>query len=114
MNPTHESNRRHWDAASGPWQQGIDESVDWRRCPLDPAIALAEQELAHLGDLSGKRACALGSGDNLVLLAPGPTAAFDDDRGIDFVATGTAVTPASFGVLADGVIGELGDHDGQQ
>jgi len=45
----------------------------------------------------------LGPTDNLVLLAPGPTAAFGDDQGIAFVTTGTAVSPASFGVLADGV-----------
>jgi hypothetical protein len=46
----------------------------------------------------------LGPGDNLVLLAPGPTPALGDDRGIAFVAAGRAVTPASFGVLADGVL----------
>ncbi|MCP4537079.1 MAG: hypothetical protein GY832_08020 [Chloroflexi bacterium] len=46
----------------------------------------------------------LGANDNLVLLAPGPTGAFDDDRGISFVTTGDAVTPASFGVLVDGVL----------
>lgn len=46
----------------------------------------------------------LGPNDNLVLLAPGPTQAFDDDRGIAFVAESTAVTPASFGVLTDGVL----------
>ncbi len=46
----------------------------------------------------------LGPTDNLVLLAPGPTPAFADDVGIAFVANGTAVTPASFGVLADGVL----------
>jgi hypothetical protein len=45
----------------------------------------------------------LGPNDNLVLLAPGPTGSFGDDQGIAFVAAGTAVTPASFGVLADGV-----------
>jgi len=45
----------------------------------------------------------LGPTDNLVLLAPGPTAAFGDDPGIAFVTAGTAVSPASFGVLADGV-----------
>jgi len=45
----------------------------------------------------------LGPDDNLVLLAPGPTGAFGDDQGIAFVAEGTAVTPASFGVLTDGV-----------
>jgi hypothetical protein len=46
----------------------------------------------------------LGPGDNLVLLAPGPTEAFGDDQGIAFVAEGSAVTPASFGVLTDGVL----------
>ncbi len=39
----------------------------------------------------------------LVLLAPGPTESFADDIGIDFVAEGRAVTPASFGVASDGV-----------
>jgi len=38
--------------------------------------------------------------DNLVLLAPGP----EGEIGIDFVAEGTAVTPYSFGVLADGAV----------
>lgn len=46
----------------------------------------------------------LGPRDNLVLLAPGPTPAFEDDRGIAFIAGSSAVTPASFGVLADGVL----------
>jgi hypothetical protein len=46
----------------------------------------------------------LGASDNLVLLAPGPTDAFGDDVGIAFVGNGAAVTPASFGVLADGVL----------
>jgi hypothetical protein len=46
----------------------------------------------------------LGPQDSLVLLAPGPTAALDDDQGIAFLARGTAVTPASFGVLSDGVL----------
>ena len=46
----------------------------------------------------------LGGGDNLVLLAPGPTEAFDDDRGIAFAANSPAVTPATFGILEDGVI----------
>jgi len=46
----------------------------------------------------------LGPVDNLVLLAPGPTRAFGDDQGIAFVAYGDEVTPASFGVLSDGVL----------
>ncbi|MBP8864128.1 MAG: CotH kinase family protein [Anaerolineae bacterium] len=39
----------------------------------------------------------------LTLLAPGPSADFGDDIGVDFVAEGAAVTPYSFGVLQDGV-----------
>lgn len=55
--------------------------------------------------------------DNLVLLAPGASADFADDVGVDFVAEGTRVTPFSFGVLADGVVFEapfagLGNDDG--
>jgi hypothetical protein len=46
----------------------------------------------------------LGANDNLVLLVPGPSAAFGDDRGIAFVSTSDAVTPVSFGVLTDGVL----------
>ncbi len=46
----------------------------------------------------------LGASDNLVLLAPGPTMAFSDDQGIAFVAQSDVVTPASFGVLVDGVL----------
>lgn len=46
----------------------------------------------------------LGARDNLVLLAPGPGRALKDDQGIAFISWTTAVTPASFGVLADGVL----------
>jgi hypothetical protein len=45
----------------------------------------------------------LGPRDNLALLAPGHTEAFDDDRGIAFIANSPAVTPATFGILVDGV-----------
>jgi hypothetical protein len=47
----------------------------------------------------------LGPQDNVALLAPGATADFADDVGIYFAAIGqnTAVTPATFGILSDGV-----------
>jgi hypothetical protein len=49
----------------------------------------------------------LAENDNLVLLAPGPTPSFQDDRGIAFASVGvynrSAVTPASFGILSHGV-----------
>lgn len=52
----------------------------------------------------------LGPQDNLVLLAPGETESFADDVGIDFVTIGrnTAVTPATFGILSDGVTPDEG------
>jgi len=48
----------------------------------------------------------LAPGDNLALLAPGAAVAFDDDQGIDFIGKNNKVTPASFGILTDGVTGE--------
>ena len=57
----------------------------------------------HL-DTSTDPGFGIGRGDEaLVLLAPGATESLADDVGVDFVAEGGAVTPASFGVLADGV-----------
>jgi len=55
--------------------------------------------------------------DALALLAPGPTADFGDDVGVDFVAEGREVTPHTFGILADGVTWDapfraLGRDDG--
>lgn len=49
----------------------------------------------------------LGPADNLALLAPGTSPAFEDDRGIDFVSYNPAITPESFGILSDGVVPRL-------
>lgn len=69
MNAMHEANRKGWDAASQNWQATIEDRVDWRKCPEDPTIALSQEELDHLGGVSGKDVCVLGSGDNLVVFA---------------------------------------------
>lgn len=69
MSELHEANRKGWDAISPQWQAMIERGVDWRRCPDDPSIALHRQEFDHLGDVSGKDVCVLGSGDNLVVFA---------------------------------------------
>jgi hypothetical protein len=45
----------------------------------------------------------LGPQEALILLAPGPTAAIEDDQGIAFFSDTSAVTPASFGILSDGI-----------
>jgi len=69
MNEIHEANRKGWDAVSPHWQAKVDVAKEWRRCHIDPSLALNEQELKYLGDISGKNACVLGSGDNLVAFA---------------------------------------------
>ena len=67
--PMHEANRRGWDAVAAQWQTGIDATVDWRNIPNDIRIVLDDVELKYLGDVSGRSACVLGSGDNLVAFA---------------------------------------------
>ena len=69
MNEAHEANRKGWDAVSPHWQARVDATKDWRRSSADPTVALNDQELEVLGDPSGKQACVLGSGDNLVAFA---------------------------------------------
>ena len=69
VNEMHEANRRGWDAASPRWQAGIDADGAWRRCHVEPGLALDEQELEYLRDVAGKEVCVLGSGDNMVVFA---------------------------------------------
>jgi len=75
--------------------------------PQDDLSAWDRRMTMHTGnrllDTSTDPGFKLGERDNLVLLAPGPTGAFGDDRGIAFIAGSPAVTPVSFGVLVDGV-----------
>lgn len=68
-NKLHEANRKRWDAASESWARGADSRGLWRRCPTEPELVLCDWELAHLGDIAGKRVCVLGSGDNQVAFA---------------------------------------------
>lgn len=69
MNDIHEVNRKRWDAASDEWARGGDRRGLWRRSPTAPALVLCDRELAHLGNLSGKDVCVLGSGDHEVAFA---------------------------------------------
>ncbi|MBN2394678.1 MAG: CotH kinase family protein, partial [Anaerolineae bacterium] len=90
--------------------------------PEDDVNSRNRRMLFYVGngalDVTTDPGFAMGTNDdNLALLAPGPTAAFEDDVGIDFVAEGYAVTPHSFGILADGVtfdrsFRKLGADDG--
>jgi hypothetical protein len=78
------------------------------RFPRDDLNAWDGQMVVYVGngslDTTTDPGFNLGPEDNLALLAPGPTHAFGDEKGIAFVAWSKAVTPASFGVLEDGVL----------
>ncbi len=68
-NDLHEANRLLWEATSPRWAQGADSRGLWRRCSAEPRLVLCDRELAHLGVVTGKRVCILGSGDNQVAFA---------------------------------------------
>lgn len=68
-NKMHEMNRKRWDAGSEQWAKGADSRGLWRRCPSEPELVLSAKELEYVADISGKRVCVLGSGDNQVVFA---------------------------------------------
>ena len=69
MNEKHEANRRRWNVASPEYAAMAERSGSWRKVATEPGWAFLPQELALLGDVAGKRACVLGSGDNLAVFA---------------------------------------------
>ena len=73
MNELHEANRRYWDALAADWRQLREEDQLWRRCHREPDLAFDGTALEMIrefaGDLAGKDACVIGSGDNLAAFA---------------------------------------------
>jgi SAM-dependent methyltransferase len=68
-NRFHEANRRRWEAGSASWAHRADTRGIWKRCHLDPLLALHPAELKWFGDVADKRVAVLGSGDNQVVFA---------------------------------------------
>lgn len=68
-NPLHVANKERWEAASPRWAEGADSRGIWRRCASEPELVLSAHELEYLGNVTGKRVCVLGSGDNQVVFA---------------------------------------------
>jgi len=64
-----EANRRRWDVGSASWAHRADTRGIWKRCHLNPALALHSAELKWLSDVAGKHVAVLGSGDNQVVFA---------------------------------------------
>ena len=69
MNPKHEANRKRWNTASPSYAAMGDRHGNWRKVAREPGWAFLPEELAILGDVTGQRACVLGSGDNLAVFA---------------------------------------------
>lgn len=71
MNEMHEANRKYWDTATPKWQELDD--ADWRKCPQKPSLAFEGNVLdminEFIGNLEGKHACVIGSGDNYAAFA---------------------------------------------
>lgn len=67
------ANQIYWDALASDWQALRDKDQLWRLCPQQPELAFDGEALAMIdalpGDLHGKRACVVGSGDNYVSFA---------------------------------------------
>jgi SAM-dependent methyltransferase len=72
MKPTdriHSANKARWEAASESWAKAADRRGLWRRCAVEPDLVLSDNELDFVRELSGRRVCVLGSGDNQVVFA---------------------------------------------
>ena len=67
------ANQRYWDAMAADWQKLRDRDQLWRQCPQQPELAFDGEALAmirhYVGDMHGKRACVVASGDNYVAFA---------------------------------------------
>jgi SAM-dependent methyltransferase len=68
-NSFHGANRRRWDTGAASWAHRADTRGIWRKCHLDPSLALHPTELNWLSDIAGISAAVLGSGDNQVAFA---------------------------------------------
>ena len=69
----HNANRLGWDARAPEWKRLRDEDGIWRRLPEEPHLAFEGQALEtvleFMGELAGKKACVVGSGDNYAAFA---------------------------------------------
>ena len=73
MNSKHDSNRRHWNEAAKWWEELRDKDGLWQRCPNEPDLGFAGGALQLIrevvGNIAGKDACVIGSGDNYTAFA---------------------------------------------
>lgn len=68
-NNYHESNRICWNTAAMTGRGQVDTSNDCRDCHYNPGHFFCEAELEWFGDITNKKVCVLGSGDNVAVFA---------------------------------------------
>ena len=69
MNQIHAANRRHWDGhLAEVFQKHSEAAKRWQRCSTEPELAFDCEALQvideFVGELTGKKVCLVGSGDN--------------------------------------------------
>ena len=69
MNEFHKVNRNNWNDHADDYKLRVDRQGNWDKCHLDPTNVLRPSEIEAFGDLNGKSACVLGSGNNYVTFA---------------------------------------------
>ncbi len=73
MNRIHEANRQLWNDQVATWEERSNREGRWHRCHKDPDLAFEGGALQLIqtvcGRLSNKKACVIGSGDNMAAFA---------------------------------------------
>lgn len=71
MNEFHRVNRSMWNDHAADYKLRVDKQNCWDKCHLDPLIyaGMTQTEREAFGNLKGKRACVLGSGNNCMAFA---------------------------------------------
>jgi SAM-dependent methyltransferase len=73
MSEINKANQRYWDKLSAHWETLREQDQLWQQCPQQPELAFEGEALSminrYAGDLHGKSACVVGSGDNYVAFA---------------------------------------------
>ena len=68
-NPHHLANQIRWNAAAPWWSKQTESRGIWKACVQNPEIVFCEKVMNQLSEISDKKVCVLGSGDNQAVFA---------------------------------------------
>ena len=69
MNKFHTVNRKNWNDHAPAYKLRVDKQNAWHKSHLNPKEEMTQTEFEAFGDLKGKCACVLGSGNNIMAFA---------------------------------------------